>query len=498
MARRDSRAGALPRCVALLAVMLVVGCRPEPAPPPAAAADSFGPPKRVLFITVDTLRADHLSTYGYARATSPHLDRWAATGRALRTRDRAVAEDRLVVRLDVHRPLSADDRSAAQRRDPGTGRDRDPAGVFPRAGLFDGGGRLQSGAHGAPGLERAASPSTSKPGAAATSPKSAAENRQLFAAHRVNALALPLLEKLKTADKFFLWLHYTDPHAPYILPPGTENPFLGDSFDRGADQVPRGEAAGRLIAKERRLPFYVAQYDANVLYVDGMIHQILERAQALGLLDGALVVVTSDHGESLGEHGSYFEHGPLAYNTTLHVPLVFALPGRGLQPARIPHPVELVDLYPTLRDLIAPAQAIAGLEGKSLVPFLGAELPEQATPELATRFQLAFGAAGKRAPYTHLRSVQDREWKLIYEPAHSGRGGRRGQLAAERFELYRLRTDPLETTNLATTETEEVRRLRRALFGWMKEDIWSGQDEATLAANDREVRQALKALGYIK
>jgi len=235
----------------------------------------------------------------------------------------------------------------------------------------------------------------------------------------------------------------------------------------------------------------VAQYDANVHYTDGKIHEALEKARALGLLEDALLVIAADHGESLGEHQSYFEHGPLAYNTTLHVPLVFAFTGRELEPARISSPVELVDLYPTCRDLIAPKFEIAGFEGKSLLPLLGAAAPD---PAATGAFQVAFAGAGKRSPYSHYRSVQDSRWKLIFLPGSTDRRDQR----SDEWELYDLAADPLETRNLATAQIEEVRRLRRELLRWVKPDRWSGQDEATIAANDREVRQALKALGYIK
>ena len=110
----------------------------------------------------------------------------------------------------------------------------------------------------------------------------------------------------------------------------------------------------------------MAQYDANIRFTDLHIGKVLDHARGLGLLDDALVVFTADHGESLGEHGYYFGHGRQPYNAGAHVPLVFSYPP-GLEGGRrIAVPVELVDLYPTLRDWVAPKKQVPGLEGESL------------------------------------------------------------------------------------------------------------------------------------
>ena len=111
--------------------------------------------------------------------------------------------------------------------------------------------------------------------------------------------------------------------------------------------VPADVNPGYRLGDRTDLKYYVAQYDANVRVADEAIAKLLDEARAQGLLDDALVILTSDHGESLGEHDSWFVHGPLPYNTTARVPLVFL--GTDVPAGRrVGRPVELIDLYPTL------------------------------------------------------------------------------------------------------------------------------------------------------
>jgi arylsulfatase A-like enzyme len=487
-----SRAGArratgLVCALAFVTTWLVLSCRSEPKASGRPVDAVPAAPKRIFLVTIDTLRADHLSAYGYARQTSPTLDAWAASGR---TFEHAIAQwpktgSSFASMFTGRYPQTTGLMHSAAIRI--------PAEITTLPELLQRSGYRTAAVVSNPVLTKRLGWDRGfdeylETWSGAELPEGPDSNRPLFQAARVNALASPLLERHAADDKLFVWLHYTDPHAPYILPPGVENPFLGDSHDTGERRVELAESSGKLIGEERALRYYVAQYDANVLYTDGKIHEILERARTLGLLADAAVIFTADHGESLGEHDSYFEHGPLAYNTTLRVPLIFAFPGLQLAPARIRNPVELIDLYPTLHEWLAPAPEVAGLEGQSLLPFLAAAPP---SADAVAAFRVAFAGAGKRSPYTHYRTVQDERWKLIFLPPT------RGVAAAPGWELYDLLADPLETQNLATAETEQLRRLRRDLLSWIQEDRPNVQDEATLAKNDREVRQALKALGYI-
>lgn len=447
----------------LLSLLLLASCGPR------VAEDA---PRRVFFITVDTLRADHMSLYGYPRQTSPDLGRLAASGV---TFDRAIAQW---------------PKTGASFASMFTGQYPQTTGLTHRAAirvpeeyltlpeLFQENGYTTLGVVSNAVLAAQFGWSDGfdeflETWGGGDFPEDPHEFRDLIHAPRVNELALPLLEKHAKSERLFVWLHYTDPHAPYMLPPGMANPFLDDALFQGDTVVPRKAARGPYkLGGRDDLKYYVAQYDANVLVADLYIRRVLDRARELGLLEDSLIVFTADHGESLGEHDSWFEHGPLPYNTTAHVPLFFVRDGLAAG-SRIGRPVELIDLYPTLRDLVVPGREVPGLEGTSLAGFLRGQDPPG--------FRLAFSEAGEKPRY--FRSVQDAAWKLVL-----GVGGKRG----DRMELYDLRADPRETRNVATAHPEELRRLRGELMRWVKNrpGRHAGQEE------DEETLKALRALGY--
>jgi arylsulfatase A-like enzyme len=445
----------------LLSAILLAACGPR-------VADDA--PRRVFFITVDTLRADHMSLYGYPRQTSPELARLAAGGVVF---DGAIAQwpktgTSFASMFTGQYPQTTGLTRRAAMRVPEEyltlpeffqEHGYTTLGVISNAvlaakfGWNDGFDEFQETWGGG------------------DFPEDPRAFRNLIHAPRVNELAIPMLEKHAKDERLFVWLHYTDPHAPYILPDGVANPFLDDALFQGDTVVPRKVTRGYKLGRDD-LKYYVAQYDANVLVVDLYIARVLDRARELGLLEDSLIVFTADHGESLGEHASWFEHGPLPYNTTAHVPLFFVRDGPAAG-ARIKRPVELIDLYPTLRDLVVPGYEVEGLEGKSLAGFLKGQDSED--------FNLAFSEAGEKPRY--FRSVQDGAWKLVL-----GVGGRRGN----RMELYDLVVDPLETRDIATANPEELRRLRGDLMRWVKNrpGRHAGQEE------DEETLKALRALGY--
>jgi arylsulfatase A-like enzyme len=438
------------------------------------------PPRRVFLVTFDTLRADHLGAYGYGRDTSPRLDALAGEGVLF---ERAIAQW---------------PKTGASFASLFTGRYPQSTGLLQRAAL-----RVPAEYLTLPELFREAGYTTvavvSNPvlgselgwdsgfdeylqtWGGAGFPHDAHAFRHLMNAPRVNELAGPLLARHAEDPKLFAWIHYTDPHAPYVLPPGEANPFRDDGLYRFAEQVPPGALRKYGLEGRKDRTFYVSQYDANVRVADAHAGELLDRARALGLLEDALVVITADHGESLGEHDSWFDHGPLPYNTTSHVPLV--LLGDGVpRGRRVAEPVELVDLYPTLRELIAPGREVAGLEGQSLAPLL------RGSAKGVAGGGVSFSEAGHRPRY--YRSVQDRSWKLVQALG----GGRRREPASPRFELYDLAADPLETRDLAAGRPEEVRRLRRALVGWTRPGTAYRRPPEV---NEREeAKAALDALGY--
>jgi arylsulfatase A-like enzyme len=150
--------------------------------------------------------------------------------------------------------------------------------------------------------------------------------------------------------------------------------------------------------------------------------------------------------------------------------------------------VELIDLLPTFRDLLAPERAIEGMEGKSLISFLcESEVSDAVDP---SRYRYAFAGAGSVQLGTHFRTIQDADWKLIYRPARP----RRNRPAL--YELYHLNNDPGETHNLVDDQRAEARRLHESLIAWMESGAAGDEPDANEAQSE-ETLKALRGLGYV-
>jgi arylsulfatase A-like enzyme len=449
-------------------------------------------PRHVFLLTVDTLRADHLGAYGYVRDTSPHIDELGRLGILF---ERAICQwpktgPSFASMFTGQYPLSTGLTHKADIRIP-EGYLTLPE--FLRTLGFTTVAVNSNGVLSAElGWDRGFDEYLETQAFFPFDSDDQASYRASMNARRVNELARPLLARHRKAGRLFAWIHYSDPHTPYLLPAGYENPFFADRHMSGDREVEIENPAAVAIDGRRDLAFYVAQYDANVRVVDEAIGELVAEIRRLGLLDDAIVIVTADHGESLGEHESYLEHGRLPYNTTAHVPLLVLEPYRQGGGRRIGRPVELVDLYPTLRDLVAPGREVAALEGESLLPFLRGRDEEEAAR--AGAFLHAFSQAGGGSPLTHFRSVQESRFKLVFHPP---REGRKGEEPA-RYELYDLVADPLEERDLASAHPEELSRLGSLLADWMDGRLWVYPPKDLAARRGEETMKALRALGYVR
>jgi arylsulfatase A-like enzyme len=169
---------------------------------------------------------------------------------------------------------------------------------------------------------------------------------------KVNEAARKLLEEWN-GRRFLLWLHYMDAHAPYEEEPKYRDAFPPDPNDhKGVALLKHG-------------------YNAEIRAVDDYVRDLLGMIRELGVEQNTLVVFTSDHGEEFGEHGG-FGHGKALYQELVHVPLLFKHPE--LAPRRIETPVSLVDIAPTILDLIT-GSVDERLDGISLVPEMVGESP---------------------------------------------------------------------------------------------------------------------------
>ena len=482
----------------LLAALVSTACVDEP---PAV-------PKHVLLITVDTLRADHLGIYGYPRDTSPNIDRLGEQGVVF---ERAVAQwpktgPSFAAFFTGQYPHTTGLTHKAALRVNDTYLTLPElfshAGFTTLAVVSNGVLAQRLGWNqGFDAYQQTWSLSPEK----SDDPK---EYRRWINARKVNELALPLLDTHRDAERLFVWLHYSDPHAPYVLPDDFENPFENDGMFEDPTPVVLENPRATALGDHRDLGHYVAAYDGNILFADQHIAAALDHADQLGILDDALVIFTADHGESLGEHDYFFGHGRLPYNHGLHVPLLVSFPEhrKGDRPGhRVAEAVELVDLYPTLRELMTPELPVPGLEGQSLMPLLDGPSINTDTGEPAGP-ELAFANAGGGSPLTHYRAIQDERWKLVYHPALPTKNGER----PERWELFDLEADPSEANDLLAgvdleslegldaQQIAELRRLRRDLLDWMDGRTWIRPPREQIEAHNEETLRALRALGYMQ
>ena len=393
---------------------------------------ALGP--NVLLITIDTLRADRLGSDGYAAARTPVLDALAREG--VRFAD-ATAQAPLThpshaailtgrypgsfnIRLNGMDPLPADADTLAERLK--------SAGYH--TGAIIGSVVLDASS----GLSQGFDDYDDEIGRPARSTV-VLTNLQRTAAE-VSSAAQAWLARQRRP--WFLWVHYYDPHLPYAAPAAHLK-----------------TAGGR-------------PYDAEVAYVDTAIGTLLKSVDR----STTAVVVTSDHGESLGDHGEV-DHGFFVYDATLRVPLIVA--GPGLKPRVVREQVRSIDIAPTIA-------ALAGIDwperpdgGESLHALLDGGTRREVPVSLAESWypRLHFG-------WSELRSVRVGEWKYI---------------AAPKAELYDLRTDAPEMKNVLDDRSQVAARLAADLQKVLAS--FGRRDAAPAAQPDAATVERLQALGYV-
>jgi len=460
---------------------LVAGCTAE------------DPRPDVLLITVDTLRADRLGAWGYRVDTSPRMDALAARG--VRFAD-------VTVQWPKTRPSMASLLTGAHPRTTGLRLQpkRLPESltvlpeIFAEAGYRTGAVVANFNVGRALGFDQGFEffreswrerwseaqgdrPFRNEPGRV----------KEYTNATRVTGQALGWLRVLPGRERFFLWLHYMDPHGPYVPPERYGTFFLSEhppeplaGVKLPAYQVQHGPT-GQPIGD---LAFYRAQYDREVRYLDDEIGRLVDALHDLGR-QNLLIVLTADHGESFREHGYYLEHGKLPYQPTAHVPAIVV--HEGVLPAgrTVTAPVGVIDFAPTLLEL-AGLPVPQQFEGTSLAPLArgdaGAPVPERVYMESGYR------AAAQR-------TVRDGRWKLVEVPDPRDRL----DLTGARLELYDLEADPRELANVASAHPQVVARLAADLERWATATPDAGADAEVLDFEglDAASKDLLRALGYI-
>ena len=406
----------------------------------ARTAQPARPSVPVILISVDTLRADHLSCYRYGRFRTPHIDSLAQGGTIF-----AAIEAQIPLTLPSHTSLLTSTYPFV------TGVEENgemvPPGALTLAGILKAQGYHTAAFIGGyflarrfgldQGFETYDSPF------------------DLTSEHLVEApdmkrpaaeVTLKAQQWLEAHDRqpFFLFLHLFDLHRPYGPPPAYRARFGED------------------------------EYDAELAYVDSVLGDFRDFLARRGLYDRSLIVFTSDHGESLGDHGES-THGYFIYQSTLHVPLIIHWPqGAGPRRARVEAPAGLIDVAPTILQALG-VPVPASFQGASLFPLLAAAPP------------------ASRTVYSESLYAHD---NFRCAPLRSLRVGNYQYIATTKPELYDLSRDPGELRNLVTGQQAKASSLQEELRA-----LWSRYrppKPPVRAVVDPEVRANLHALGYLE
>ena len=450
----------------------------------AAAVEHRAPQSRlnVLLITIDTLRADHLSAYGYSRQTTPNIDRLAREG---------VLFQRAISQWPKTSPSFASMMSSTYGHTNGlirTTAQRMPDRFLMLAELLKAGGYSTRAAVANVNLGRLFNFDQGFD----TYLEPWRETNEQRRSDLVTRDGLDLLRQAADEKRpFFVWLHYFDPHARYQPAKPYDGMFVNDTHFDASWRMPfqreRRKDIGGIpttasLGREDRIAYYVAQYDAEIREVDQQVGVILRDLEKRGLAGNTLVILTSDHGESLGDHNYFFEHGRFPYDDCVHVPLIVRAPGTSKAGHVVRSPVELIDLVPSVLDLAGlPPDREA--QGKSFRRLLEGE------PDGGSLWQYAFSESGYGEEYQ--RSVTSERYKLVYVPDTDDQQVMKGRS----LELYDLHDDPGETKNLIDEHPELAGPLREQLSHWMA--------DGSTAEAPREVRidpvaeGQLRSLGYL-
>lgn len=411
-------------------------------------------PLNILLFAVDSLRADHMSTYGYHRLTTPHIDRLSASG---------VTFDGC---YSAYIPTTPAYSSIL------TGKDvmsTEMVALSPK-------GPIDSKIPLLPELLRPYGYASIRVGFGGDFYRGfdrwlsygegwlAWEDRPARKAENLNEVAIPALEELvRSGQPWLLFMRHMDPHAPYLPPAPFDRIFYsGDPCAAETDTMGgvRNFAPFANFHLSWMPPgitdinYVVAQYDGALAYMDACIQRILTRLEELGQRDNTLIVFTADHGETLTEHDCYFDHHGL-YDPTLHVPLIYSCPGYLPVGQRVGGNVLHEDLVPTILEIL-------GLGGKGLQrKFDGHSamslIRGEASP-LHSEFYIT------ECTWMRKRGWRTPQWKYIeaMEPDFHHKPP---------VELYNLTADPLELHNLADAEPEVVQHLAARMRSWVSKRL---------------------------
>ncbi|GAB2572576.1 sulfatase family protein [Gracilibacillus alcaliphilus] len=442
---------------------------------------------KIIMLSLDSLRADRLSSYGYHKPTSPYIDKIAAEGTLF---EQAFASD--IPTEAAHTSIF-------------TGKVGLNTGIVSHGSSLT---HLDKTPQWLPTLLKQAGFTTA-----------AVDNlyqlKEWFArgyryyinsvgekrwidGELVTSLAKDWLKE-HTDEDFFLFLHYWDPHTPYLPPKEYVEPF----YDKQRDPYDKSNYSMEPAYNHTAYPFFKqhhfdhigdvrdteyvnALYDAEVRYLDDKIKELDQYLEELHIKDDTLLILFGDHGESLTEHQIYWDHCGL-YDVTVRVPLIMRWPQHIQANKRVKGMVQQVDLLPTIMESVTKIKgkqfADFSMDGKSLWPTLLGQ--EDSTHSMIYLSECAWQAA---------RGVRTDEFKFI-------KTWDSGLFTRPSRELYDLKTDPEETNNIAEQRTDIADQLENKLHTWVETTLNGQEDPLVKQLNEeglpfkKRIEQVLQQVG---
>jgi arylsulfatase A-like enzyme len=416
----------------------------------------------IVLITIDTLRADHLSCYGYERETSPHIDKVAEKGILFKNviAPSSWTAPSMVSLFTSTYPINHGVIHGLQFREELKKRKRYSQAVFSH--------------------ELATLPEILKKQGYTTFGVSSNHNlkeklgfargfdyftyrgyhlRSSTAKH-INELVYRWEDKIKKSDKYFLWIHYMDPHEPYIA---------------RAPWIVHYALQSRTNDTSQARSKIVARYDSEINYVDSYVGELIQKFE---LDKKTLLIITSDHGEQFLEHGR-IGHSLSLHQEEIHVPLIIQLPGAS-EMVRIENQASLLDIVPTILHILdtdPPEQTIGKvlLQDKSPLNWLKTLFSRRGEA------RYIFSELDKNST---LKAIITPAWKYIYNYKN------------KTDQLYRIQSDPNEHSNLAVKNPTQCNQLKKELLNWVPTAKTYPVKNQSFELSQEE-KEKLEAIGYL-
>ena len=507
-----SNAVRLPRhrvCAQVLALICCLLSCGEPSSEPTARPN-------VLFVVLDTLRPDHLGLHGYERPTSPNLDAFAEQCLVFDAAQSAAPWTAPAL-ISLMTSLYPDAHAVTDYPDPGrlSNAATTLAEILSDEGYATAAFTEGAYASGVFGLDK---------GFDLFPPPPESDMASRIAPNIDRFLAW--LGTHDQAQPFFALFHTYEPHTPYHAPPEFVE-LMKPGYDEVAEHARRDEIVARWnrdkfldredlqfvyhhnfhcsdelrqtvddvpgmfsLALQYRVgardgqgptPQEVATdyYDAEIRYADDQMQRVWSALDDLDLADNTIVIIISDHGEGLGEHGLTARHGKSLHDELLRIVLMMRVPGRGYTPRRIPGIVRSVDVMPTVLELTGTSLDGVKFQGESLVPLMEGRASER----------VAYShAASTSRPQSASHTLRTGRWRLL------------NRVGWDSPQLFDLEADPGARVDVSVEHPEVVRRLTALLEAQMAQDRLLGQlfkDNARDTPLSDEQLEELRALGYV-